>query len=303
MKRYGVVAVLIAVGTLMVITFALAACAPKTPELGSPEKPLVFVFTPSGVQEEVVAGMEKVGALLEEQTGYTIETQLVNSYNAAVEALCGGKSHISHMGSFPYLIANDKCGVEPAGVFIRYGSDTYGTQINARADSGFSSMADLAGKKPCWNDPLSASGYIVPQGLLGDAGVLDSLQEPVMVGSHASVISSLYEGDICDFGATWIDARGTIEDDHPDVKDVVSVVYTSDNFIPNDMFVFQPNLDETVRQKVLDALVAIPDTEAGKAAYDQLYQIEGVVPREDSFFDEFRVILDASGINIEDLFE
>ena len=132
---------------------------------------------------------------------------------------------------------------------------------------------------------------------------LVSLTLPVMVGSHASVISSLYEGDICDFGATWIDARGTIEDDHPDVKDVVSVVYTSDNFIPNDMFVFQPDLDATVRQNVLDALVALPDTEAGKEAYDQVYQIEGVVPREDSFFDQFRVILDASGINIEDLFE
>ena len=287
----------------MVLALTLAACAPKTPELGSPENPLVFVFTPSGVQEEVVAGMEKVGALLEEKTGYAIETQLVNSYNAAVEALCGGKSHMSHMGSFPYLIAHEKCGVEPAGVFIRYGSDTYGTQIIARADSGLSSLADLAGKKPCWNDPLSASGYIVPQGLLGEAGVLDTLQEAVMVGSHASVVSSLYEGGICDFGATWIDARGTIEDDHPDVKDVVSVVYTSDDFIPNDMFVFQPDLDETIRQKVLDALVALPETEAGKAAYDQLYQIEGVTPREDSFFDQFRVTLDASGLNIEDLIE
>lgn len=293
----------IALGMLMVFALTLAACAPATPELGSPENPLVFVFTPSGVQEEVVAGMEKVGTLLEEQTGYTFETKLVNSYNAAVEALCGGQAHISHMGSFPYLIAHEKCDVEPAGVFIRYGSDTYGTQIIARADSGLSSLADLAGKKPCWNDPLSASGFIVPQGLLGEAGVLDSLQEPVMVGSHASVVSSLYEGGICDFGATWIDARGTIEDDHPDVKEVVSVVYTSDDFIPNDMFVFQPGLDETIRQKVLDALVALPDTEAGKEAYDQLYQIEGVQPREDSFFDQFRVTLDASGLNIEDLTE
>ncbi len=294
---------LTALCVLIIFALTFTSCTPAPPELGSPDNPIIFVFTPSGVQEEVVAGMEKVGALLEEKTGYTIETQLVTSYNAAVEALCGGKSHISHMGSFPYIIAHEKCGVEPAGVFIRYGSDTYATQIIARSDSGFSSLEDLEGKKPCWNDPLSASGYIVPQGLLGEAEVLDTLQEPVMVGSHASVVSSLYEGGICDFGATWVDARGSIEDDHPDVKDVVSVIYTSDNFIPNDMFVFQPELDDTIRQKVLDALVALPDTEAGKEAYDQLYQIEGVVPREDSFFDQFRVTLDASGLNIGDLFE
>jgi phosphonate transport system substrate-binding protein len=294
---------MIIITALIVLVLTAVACAPKEPELGSPENPIVFVFTPSGVQEEVVAGMEAVGDLLEEATGYTIETKLVTSYNAAVEALCNGQSQISHMGSFPYLIAHDKCGIEPAGVFIRYGLDTYGTQIIARADSGFTSLEDLDGKKACWNDVLSASGYIVPQGILGDAGVLDTLQEGILVGSHASVVQSLYEGGICDFGATWVDARGTIEEEHPDVEEVISVIFTSENFIPNDMFVFASDLDPAIAENILAALVAIPDTEDGKAAYDQLYQIEGVTPRDDSFFDYFRVIMDASGIDLESLFQ
>lgn len=291
--------------TALTLTLALllGGCGSQTPELGTPENPLVFVFTPSGVQEEVVAGMEAVTDLLEAATGYTIEPQLVNSYNAAVEALCNGQSHISHLGSFPYLIAHDKCGIEPGGVFLRFGSDTYGTQLIARADSGFTGLEDLSGTKPCWNDPLSASGYVIPLGILGEAGVLDSLQEPLMVGSHASVVSSLYEGGICDFGATWIDARGTIEEEHPDVKEVVSIVYTSEDFIPNDMFVFHPDLDPTIREALLAAMIALPETEEGKAAYDQLYQIEGVVARDDSFFDQFRVTLNASGLDIESLFE
>jgi len=288
---------------MVAIAVLLVACAPKDPELGSPENPIVFTFTPSGQQEDVVAGMEAVGEMLEEATGYTIETRLVNSYNAAVEALCSDQAQVSHLGNFPYIIAHDKCGVDVAGVFIRYGSDTYGTQIIARADSGFTSLEDLEGKRPCWNDPLSASGYVAPIGILGDAGVLDSLQEPVWVGSHASVVSSLYEGGICDFGATWVDARGSIEDDNPDVKEVVSVIYTSDEFLPNDMFVTSADLDPEIRKSIVDALVAIPDTEEGKAAYDRLYQIEGVVAREDSFFDTFRVYLEASGLDIEALFE
>ncbi len=289
--------------TMMAIAVLLVACAPKEPVLGSPENPIVFTFTPSGQQEDVVAGMEAVGELLEEATGYTIETRLVNSYNAAVEALCSDQAQISHLGNFPYIIANDKCGVEVAGVFIRFGSDTYATQIIARADSGFASLEDLEGKRPCWNDPLSASGYVAPIGILGDAGVLDSLQEPVWVGSHASVVSSLYEGGICDFGATWVDARGSIEDDNPDVKEVVSIVYTSEEFLPNDMFVTVSDLDPEIRKSIIDALVAIPETEEGKAAYDRLYQIEGVAARDDTFFDTFRVYLEASGLDIEELFE
>ncbi len=290
-------------GFVFAIALVVAACAPKTPELGSPENPIVFTFTPSGQQEDVVAGMEAVGDLLEKATGYSFETRLVNSYNAAVEALCSGQAQVSHLGNFPYLIAHEKCGVDVAGVFIRYGSDTYGTQIIARADSGIASLEDLAGKRPCWNDPLSASGYVAPLGILGDAGIRDTLQEPVWVGSHASVVSALYEGGICDFGATWVDARGTIEDEHPDVKDVVSVIYTSEDFLPNDMFVFGPDLDETVQQKIQEALASLPETEEGKAAYDRLYQIEGVVPREDSFFDTFRVYLEASGLDIQSLYE
>jgi phosphonate transport system substrate-binding protein len=296
-RKLGILGVMIAVALVSV------ACTPKEPELGSPENPIIFIFTPSGQQEDVVAGMEAVGELLEEATGYTFETKLVNSYNAAVEALCAGQAQVSHLGNFPYIIANDKCGVEVAGVFIRFGSDTYATQIIARTDSGFTDLADLAGKRPCWNDPLSASGYVAPIGILGDAGVLDSLQEPVWVGSHASVVSSLYEGGICDFGATWVDARGSIEDDNPDVKEVVSVVYTSEEFLPNDMFVTVSDLDPEVRKNIVDALVAIPDTEDGKAAYDRLYQIEGVAARDDTFFDTFRVYLEASGLDIEELFE
>jgi phosphonate transport system substrate-binding protein len=296
-RKLGILGVMIAVALVSV------ACAPKEPELGSPENPIVFTFTPSGQQEDVVAGMEAVGELLEEATGYTIETRLVNSYNAAVEALCSDQAQISHLGNFPYIIANDKCGVEVAGVFIRFGSDTYATQIIARADSGIASLEDLEGKRPCWNDPLSASGYVAPIGILGDAGVLDSLQEPVWVGSHASVVSSLYEGGICDFGATWVDARGSIEDDNPDVKEVVSIVHTSEEFLPNDMFVTVSDLDPEIRKSIIDALVAIPETEEGKAAYDRLYQIEGVAARDDTFFDTFRVYLEASGLDIEELFE
>lgn len=290
-------------GGMILLALLLAACAPKEPELGSPENPIVFIFTPSGQQEDVVAGMEALGTLLEEATGYTFETKLVNSYNAAVEALCSGQAQVSHVGSFPYLVAQEKCGVQVAGVFLRFGSDTYATQIIARADSNFDDLSDLSGKRPCWNDPLSASGYVAPIGILGDAGVLDSLQEPIWVGSHASVVSSLYEGGICDFGATWVDARGSIEDDNPDVKEVVSVVYTSEEFLPNDMFVTVADLDPEIRKNIVDALVAIPDTEEGKAAYDRLYQIEGVVARDDTFFDTFRVYLQASGLDLEALFE
>jgi len=290
-------------GVYVILALLISACGQREPELGSAENPIVIAFTPSGVQEEVVAGMEVVERLLEEATGYSIEASFVGSKTAAVEALCSGQAQVGHEGPFDYIVAHERCGVEPLAVMVRGGSDTYGTQMITRADSGITSLADLEGKKACWNDPLSASGYVVPQGLVGEAVPLESLQEPVWTGSHASTVSSLYEGGICDFGFTWIDARATIEGDNPDVKEVVHVAFSSEAFIPNDLFVARPDLDPTIRQAILEALIALPESEEGKAAYDRLYQIEGLVERDDSFFDRFRVVLDASGINIEELFE
>lgn len=290
-------------GLLTVMALVISGCGAQEPELGTEENPVVIAFTPSGVQEDVVAGMEVVERLLEEETGYAIETRFVGSKTAAVEALCSGEAQFAHEGPFDYIVAHDRCDIEPLAVVKRFGSDTYATQMVARADSGLTSLEDTEGLKPCWNDPLSASGYVVPQGLLGEAETLDTLQEAVWTGSHASTVSSLYEGGICDFGFTWVDARSTIEDETPDVKEVVEVVYTSESFIPNDLFTVKADIDPTVRETIKDALIAIPETEEGKAAYDRMYQMEGLVERDDTFFDRFRVVLDSSGIDVDELLE
>jgi phosphate/phosphite/phosphonate ABC transporter binding protein len=263
---------------------------------------LVMSFVPSGDTEEIVASGDTLAAMITERTGYAVESNVATSYAAVIEAMGAGNAQIGWLNTFGYILAHEKYGAEVALATVRFGTTTYRGQIQTRNDSGIESLADLSGKTFCRPDPLSTSGWIIPSITLAANGIDPEADiEVIDVGSHNNVVAAVYNGE-CDAGATYVDARGTIEDDFPDVKDVV-VVITESADIPNDTVSFAPDVPEDVRANVVAALLDIASTEEGMAALEELYEIAGLEPVDDSFYDGFRVDLDASGFNVEDFQE
>jgi phosphonate transport system substrate-binding protein len=125
------------------------------------------------------------------------------------------------------------------------------------------------------------------------------LTQIVDAGGHTAVVSAVYNGDV-DAGATYVDARGNIEKDHPDVMDKVKVVaITAD--IPNDGVQFHPSVPKDIKDKLINAILEIIDTEEGKAAFNKAYQWDNLERHGDDFYDPFRQVLQAAGLNVEDL--
>ncbi len=87
----------------------------------------------------------------------------------------------------------------------------------------------------------------------------------------------------------------------PDVNDKVVVIWRTDPTIPNDNVSFATDLPEDVRTKISEALLAIAETEAGKAALKSVYSIDGLQVVDDTFYDDFRVYLEASGVDVTSL--
>jgi phosphonate transport system substrate-binding protein len=184
---------------------------------------------------------------------------------------------------------------------LRFNQTYYTAQIIVRADSGIKSLADLRGKAMCWVDPLSTSGYLMPRILLKANGV-DPDQDFAQVmnaGSHSDVVRAVYNGD-CDAGATYVDARSAVEMDMPDVKEKVVVLATTAK-IPNDNVSVVKDLPADLKEKIRQALLEIAASEEGKQALQTVYGIEGLEKVDDSFYDEFRAQLSASGYRLEDL--
>ncbi|MCK4377097.1 MAG: phosphate/phosphite/phosphonate ABC transporter substrate-binding protein [Actinomycetia bacterium] len=281
----------------------LTSCAPKEAELGTEENPIIFSFVPSGDTPEIIESADIMADLLSEKTGYVINGEVATSYTAVIEAMGTGKAHMGTLATFAYILAHEKYGVDCALVSVRYGTPYYKGQIIAGVDTGIKTLEDIEGKTVCWVDATSASGYIIPRIMLKAVGVDPDtdLAQQIEAGSHDAVALSVYKGD-CDCGATYIDARDKIEEDYPDVKEK-TVLVTESPEIPNDGLQFIKDFPADMRAKIVNAFLEIMETEEGVEAMGKAYGWEAVIEKDDSFYDEFRKILDASGIDVEELAE
>lgn len=286
----------------LVAMMALAACTGE-PELGTEDNPIVMSFVPSGDTEEIIASGDALAERLAEETGLTIVANVGTDFAAVREAMGAGQAHIGWLNTFNYVLANEKFGVDVGLVTERFGATFYNGQINVNADSGIQSLSDLEGKVMCWVDPNSTSGYIIPRIMLAASGVDpdSAFAQTVEAGSHNNVITQVYNGD-CDAGATFVDARGSVEDDLPDVKDKVLVLATTTD-IPNDSVAFIEDFPEEMREEIVNGLLAIAASEEGQEILNNLYSIAGLQEADDSFYDGFRADLSAAGIDIEELAE
>jgi phosphonate transport system substrate-binding protein len=297
--------ILIAMLTLMLVgtMVALSACGPGEPELGSEDNPIIWSFVPSGETEQVATGAQEVADLLQDETGLFFDTNVATEYAGVIEAMCADppKAHMGSLATFAYVLANERCGVETELVAVRFGSPTYNGQLITQADSGIESIADLGGKTFCRPDPLSTSGWIIPSLSMRAEGInpQDDLAEIVDAGSHDAVVAAVYNGD-CDAGATYVDARGTLEEEEPDVMEQVVVFHVTAD-IPNDGVQFAPEFDEEMKSQIAQGLLAISETEEGQEALDTAYSWAALEQHGDEFYDPFRQVLQASGVSIEDL--
>jgi phosphonate transport system substrate-binding protein len=203
---------------------------------------------------------------------------------------------MASLNTFSYIIAADRGCVAAQLVATRYGSPTYSGQIFVHADSGITSLSELDGLTFCRDDETSTSSWIIPSSLLAGAGVdpATDLAEIVSAGSHDASVAGVYTGQ-CDGGASYIDARTRIEEDYPDVMDMVVVIETFDG-IPNDGVQYQKDFPQELADQINTALLALAETEAGQDAMDIAYQWGGLETHGDEFYDGFRQFLDANGV-------
>lgn len=298
MKRvlFVLVVVVIVAGTVF------AAGRREAAPLGSEDNPLIWSFVPSGDTSEIAAGGQAVADMVYERTGIVIETSVATEYAGVIEALQSDppSAHMASLATFAYVVAADRGIVDAELVAVRYGRPFYDGQIIAGVDTGIETLADLAGKSFARPDPLSTSGWIIPSLSIRAAGVdPDTEMSVVDAGGHTGVVTAVYNGQV-DAGATFVDARGNVQSDFPDVMEKIIVVDISAP-IPNDGVQFHPSVPADIRARVSDALLAIFETDAGAEAFNSAYQWQGLERLGDDFYDPFRQVLQAAGVSAAQL--
>ena len=288
------------------------------PELGSDANPLILALAPSPhPTDEMITAGESLVSQLEELSGYHIVTVIPASETDVVRALSINNAHIVVLTPLAYLQARWEGTAHAKLASLRNGQVLYGAQFIARSDMGFTTYFDMTrgentadaaealaqfnNKKPCWSDTASSSAYVIPLGYLNQAQV--QIRSPAFLEGQGPVVRAVYADGICDFGATYIDARQlpTLEADYPDVMEKVDVIWRIPPIIPYEIVSFASSLPPEMHRVLLRAFVDLMGTEDGKSAMQLVYGIDTMQPTEDSLYDHFETYVEASGLNLDPL--
>ncbi len=277
--------------------------------LGTRSNPIKLYFTPSVDAKRITTNAKELTDFLEKETGYYFTTAVPASFIAVVEAFGTKKADIASINTFSYLMANAKYGAEARLRIVRDNNETsYKGQFITRYDSGIDSLSDIDGRSFAYVDPSSTSGYILPKAMLDKKGIRPS--ETVFAMRHDNVVTMVYQGQVA-AGATYyappdpktheiLDARMRVEKQFPDVEQKVKIIGFTQR-IPNDPWVFRKDMDEGMKEKIIDALIKYVSTpQGGKSMYD-IYDIRGLIRTKDSDYDGLRKLLEEQNIKFENL--
>jgi phosphonate transport system substrate-binding protein len=288
--------------------------------LASSENPLVLGIVSETNDPQAATAAEELAQILARITNYHIRSQTYLKYADVLSDLQAGKVHIVFLQPFTYLWARGKGLVIPAFLTNHFGVYQYGGQFLANVKSNFiiyfdpvkglnTTNAGVALKqfentRPCWVDKTSASGYVVPLGLLAEQGI--SVKEGVITQSHTSVVRALYVNGICDFGATFAttgDPRtaSAITQDLTDVMNRVVIIYQIDPIIPNLNISFHANVPKIMRDDLTFALQSLVKDQKQLFSTANNYEISDLKPVDDTVYDPLRNYLLYSDVKLDTL--
>ncbi len=249
------------VAALALLPVALTACgssAATDDASGDGRDPdsLVIAAIPSEDSTSLAQRYESIIQLLEDETGKDVTLQSATSYAAVIEAQRAGRADIAFYGPLSYVVAKDSgVGMEivAAPVAEEGGDPGYRSVGVVPADSGIQELADVAGRKACFVDENSTSGFLYPAAGLIEAGLEEDDYTRVMAGGHDASVLSVAGGQ-CDVGfATEDMATRQLVEEGQIAEGDVRVIWES-AVIPGSPVAVSSDLDDELRRTITEAL-------------------------------------------------
>jgi phosphonate transport system substrate-binding protein len=261
----------------LVAAVIVAACGSSTPTNNTtsssgnkvhPGWPTTLVFGSVGQDDAttLLQSLAPIQDLLKAKLGIHLTVVVGTSYASMIEAQASGKAQLIEYGPFSYWIAEHQgIKLQNVGVVIDAPNTTgayYSVGVvNPKLNPGITSIKDFKGKKTCYSDPASTSGYLYPSyGLLSVGINPNTGVTPVFAGSDTTAPLDVAKGS-CQVGFSnnqdlpLIFTQNHIP--HSDIK----IVWTS-QAIPGSPVAASDSLPASLR----NALENVLDTD-GNSAY------------------------------------
>lgn len=264
------------------------------------ENTLVMGMVPD--QQSVENNFQPLVDYIEAKTGKNVELVQSTDYAALVEAAIAGRIDIGSFSGFTYVAAtNGGAPLTPIGVTVTQAGEEPGYESLTVVPKGsdITTIEDLKGRKVCFVDPGSTSGYLYPSAELLAVGINPETDvTPIFAGGHDASAQKTAQGVECEAGfaedavieSTGV-ADGLFAEGDLTVINRVTVpgapLVMSTN-LPTDV---QQSLQEALQNITLDEIAAegIEVTDAFKAFFYEL------IPVEDAYYDSVRKVCEETG--------
>lgn len=312
---------LTATPTLTMTPTFFPTLTPTPLPLGSAGNPFVIGIVSQTDDPQVAAAADQLARQIATTSGKAVIGKVYPDYTQLLDDMNDAKVHVTWMPPLTYVYASQKGLATVALLTNHFGVYAYGSQFLANVASKFTpyydpisglssadaatALAQFKDKRPCYVEPQSPSGYILPAGLLLE----NNLTNPpaVLDQSHTAVVRSLYIKGICDFGATFAisgDPRtgSAVQSDLPDVMDRVLIIWRSDADIPNLSLALLSSLSEADQQMLTGAFTDLGKTTDGRALLSVSagnYQIDEIKPVTDALYDPLRAAVKALNMDLQ----
>jgi phosphonate transport system substrate-binding protein len=176
--------------------------------------------------------MEPVVKLLQAKLDVKLNVVTGTSYSAMIEAQQAGKAQLVEYGPFSYWIAvNHGLKIQNVGLPITAPNTDGGyyseAVVNPQKNPDITSLKDAAGKKVCFSDPASTSGYLYPSyGLLQNGISPATGVTPVFAGSDSTTAIDVAQGS-CQVGFSNTDNLPPIFTQNHISKSAIKIIWTS----------------------------------------------------------------------------
>ena len=210
-----------------------------------------------------------LASYLSDVLGINVRVLTARSYDEYMQHVYAQQYDIIALGSTFYFKAHEKVGYQA----IARGYPPFHSGIIVLKNSGITSLTQLKGKSLAAVNKTGRGGYKLQKRALLQKGV-DPEQDMTLTfkGDNDSVIFSVLEGEYV-AGAIRLD---TLQRPlFAKIKDTLRIIYTSPK---NQQFPFavQADMDQLLRQKLLEALTSVTMKQPETAAILKKFHLQGI---------------------------
>lgn len=202
-------------------------------------------------------------------------------------------------GSFTYALAHAKLGVQVvARPEAPDGTSSYCGYIFVRKESMIRTAAQMRGKRFAFVDRATTAGYLLPLAYFQRHHFdYHTLREAYYSGTHEDTIYDVLNRK-ADIGA----AKNTVFDRLSAADQRISselVVLETSPAVPENALAFRPDVDETVKTAVVQALLAMQNDEKGRVVLNTFGARRFIPTREADYEPVYRYARQI-GLNLAD---